>query len=1003
MRTSTSPPLYRHTSAAVLRAASAPLTAAPTAWPDPSDPGTVRAWLDRVWSDPQTADAVRLASPTLADRIEAARAGGEMSAKQLRRLMLSTARYLLRTTGRPTPFGLFAGAAPVTVTDAARVSFTGGHRGTADVDAQWLADITSCLEAIDELLDRLPVVFTNLAQPRGRHLHMPHGPDRVAIRNTAAVAAARQAAASPVPFHTLAAKLAAQFPATGPATVRTMLAELVRQGFVITSLRAPLTVTDPLDHLIARLREAGADTVPEAAGWLKELQAIHDEVRRHNHTPTTGEQARLRAALTGRMRRGSEAGRTPLGINLRLGREVEIPRRVAHETERAASALLRLTREPTGPAAWREWYTAFCERYGTGTLVPLMHVLHPDAGLGYPAGYPGSVYPQPRPRFTARDEQLAALAWQAMADGSHQVTLTDELIDTLAGDLLDQRYIPPHVEITARIHASSTAALEDGEFTLTVAPGRSAGTFTARFADTAPALADVYARVPTITEGALAAQLSTPPVYPHAQNICRTPLFLRHVIPLGEHRGPETGVEVIELEDLALTATRERLHLVSISRRQVVEPQLFHALAIEKQLAPLARFLTQVSRAGLAAWTEFDWGPHVNMPFLPRVRYRRTILCPARWRLVADDVPLASWRKRWQCPAMVELRQDDRSLRLDLDVPLHAALVHAHLERHGAAVLTETTDSADELGWIGGHAHEIALPLVADGPPAPNPLVGPMPLVTNHGHGQAPASAGARWLNAKIPTHPERIAEIVARHLPALLAELGEETPYWFVRYRSAHETDHLRLRIRTPSSEDAAACAQVVAQWADQMRGEQLAGPLTFDTYHPETGRYGTGKAMEMAEAVFTADSAVVAAQLQYVPASAVDPVALTAWGMVETVRGFLGAEQATQWLAGQPVHAGRPADRTTASEAVRLAHHSTPDSLPCQVAAAWRARAKALAAYAAVLPDGMDTDAVLEALLHMHHNRARGIDRDGEAVCRRLARQAALAWHHHGGGDVR
>ncbi|MDT0445710.1 lantibiotic dehydratase [Streptomyces johnsoniae] len=1017
MRTSTGTPLYRHTRAAVLRAASVPLTSDPDIWPEPSDPGAVRAWLERVWSDPQTAEAVRLASPTLAHRIDTARAGGELSARQLRRVTLSTARYLLRATGRPTPFGLFAGVAPVTVGDTAWTSFAGSHRGTAGADAQWLADITSRLEANDELLNRLPVVFTNLAQPRGRYLQVPHGPGRVAIRNTAAVTVAKEAAASPVPFRSLAGKLADRFPAAGPGVVRRMLTELIRQGFLITSLRAPLTVADPLEYLITRLREAGADTVAGAAGWLEELQAVHREVHRHNHVSTPGEQARLRAALTGRMRRVPTAGRTPLVINLRLGCEAQIPRSVAHEAERAASVLLRLTREPTGPAAWREWYTAFCERYGTGTLVPLGEVLHPDAGLGYPAGYPGSVYPQPRSVLTARDERLATLAWQAMADGSREITLTDELIHSLAADLLDERYIPPHVEVSARIHAVSPQAIGRGEFTLSVAPGRSAGTFTARFADiTGPALAHVYGALPTVTDGALAAQLSTPPIYPHAQNICRTPLFLRHVIPLGEHRAPEAGVEVIELEDLALTATRERLHLVSISRRRVVEPQIFHALAIEKQLVPLARFLTQISRAGLAAWTEFDWGPHARLPILPRVRYRRTILSPARWRLTARDLPqaaadptgwhcaLTEWRDRWQCPAAVELREEDRSLRLDLDVPLHAALVHAHLGRYGTAILAESADSADELGWIGGHAHEVALPLVAAGPLAPNPLVGSLPVVTNHGHGQAPASAASRWLNARISTHPERMDEIIADHLPGLLAELGEETSYWFVRYRSARETDHIRLRVRIPSDDEATVCTQAVARWADQLRGERLVGPLAFGTYHPETGRYGTGTAMEAAETVFTADSEAVAAQLRHLTASAVSPIALTVWGMVDTVRGFLGAEQAMRWLSSHPVPAVRQtADRVTAGEAVRLAQHLTPDSFSGQIAAAWQARAKALAAYAAVLPDGMNTDAVLESLLHMHHNRARGIDRDGEAVCRRLARQAALAWHHQKGGEAR
>ncbi|QKV90431.1 lantibiotic dehydratase [Streptomyces sp. NA02950] len=1013
MRRSTRTPLYQHTPTALLRAASAPLTQAPAIWPDPSDSRAVRAWLVRTWTDPDTAEAIRVASPALADRLDATmRTSGELTAKQLRRLAQSTARYLLRATGRPTPFGLFAGIAPVTVADTTQVAFTDRHCSTAHVDAQWLADITTQLETIPALLDRLPVVFTNLAIRRGHHLQAPHGPNRVAIRHTSAVAAVQEAAASPLPLRTLADKLGSLFSTVSPGTVHTMLTELVRQGFLITSLRAPLTVADPLAHLIGRLYEAGADALPEAVGLLDELEAVRAAVHRHDHAPA-GEQHRIRADLTGRMRRVSKAGRTPVGVGLRLGCEVHIPRRVAHEAERAASALLRLTREPTGTAAWGDWYTAFCERYGTGTQVPVTEAVHPDAGLGFPAGYPGSTHPRPRPVFTARDERLAALAWRAMADGSRQITLTDEEVDTLAGGLLDEQYIPPHVEISARIHATTANAVDRGDFTLTVAPGRSAGTFTARFADASSELAQVYATVPTITDGALPAQLSTPPVYPHAQNICRTPAFLPHVIPLGEHRDPTDDAEVIELEDLALTATRERLHLVSVSRRRVIEPQTFHALAIEKQLVPLARFLTQVPRAGLASWTEFDWGPHARLPFLPRVHYHRSILSPAQWRLTTDDLAtsgpedwhqtLTAWRAQWHCPAHVELRDDDRHLRLDLDVPLHTALIHTHLKRHGTAILTESADNADTLGWIDGHTHEIALPLVAARPPAPDPLTGPLPLVTNQRQGKTPMSAGSRWLNAKIPTHPEQMGEIIAHRLPDLLDVLGEETAYWFVRYRSAHEPDHLRLRIRTRDGSDTAAYAQALAQWSDQLRADHWAGPLTLEPYRPETGRYGTGAALEAAEAVFAADSAAVAAQLRHLPATTMDPIAFTTWGMTDTVRGFLGPDKAMQWLANRHAPKGKPADRATADEAIRLAQHTTPEALPSPVAAAWRARTASLTAYAAVLPEDMDTDAVLESLLHMHHNRARGIDRDGEAVCRRLARQAALAWKHRKDGGAR
>ncbi|WP_146060379.1 lantibiotic dehydratase C-terminal domain-containing protein [Amycolatopsis sp. CA-128772] len=65
------------------------------------------------------------------------------------------------------------------------------------------------------------------------------------------------------------------------------------------------------------------------------------------------------------------------------------------------------------------------------------------------------------------------------------------------------------------------------------------------------------------------------------------------------------------------------------------------------------------------------------------------------------------------------------------------------------------------------------------------------------------------------------------------------------------------------------------------------------------------------------------------------------------------------------------------------------------CAAAGPWRARAAALADYRTRLGADADLDAVLESLLHMHHNRAAGIDRDGENTCRRLARHAAFAWN--------
>ncbi|MBB1245013.1 lantibiotic dehydratase [Streptomyces durbertensis] len=1008
MRSTTHPTLFQHAGSAVLRAAATPLTSVSVSWPNLDNEASTRDWLRQRWSDERVAEAVGHAAPRLAERVRKVCEGRPISPARLRRIALSLSRYLLRTASRPTPFGLFAGAAAVTVGGPAHADWSEEHTSAVRVDAQWLLDVVSRLESVPGLLERLPVVFTNLTVRRGGQLEVPHGPDRVAVRATRAVEVVRAAAASPIGFSSLAEHMAGRFPESQPYMVHGMLTELVRRGLLITALRTPLTVRDPLTHVVDTLRTVHAETVPGASVLLTELEAVRTEVHGLQHA-VNEEQGRTRAHLAQRMRRTSAAGRTPISVDLRLSCDLQLPERVVREAERAASALLRLGREPTGPAAWREYFTAFCERYGTGTLVPVTEAVHPDAGLGYPAGYPNSTRPEPRPVLTRRDERLAALAWRALATGEKEIILTDAVIDTIAEDLLDERYIPPHVEVSVRVQAADAASIDRGDFALVVSPGRAAGTFTARFTDIVPEVAEVYRKLPTVTAGALPAQLSVPPIYPHAENICRTRAFLPHVIALGEHRPPGTNhedVELIRLDDLALTATRERLHLVSMSRRQVVEPQVFHALAIEKQLPPLARFLLQVPRGGLAAWTEFDWGPHADLPYLPRVRYHRSVLSPARWRLTRSDLgtasstdarrfrdALAAWRHRWKCPPFVELRDDDRTLRLDLGEATHAALVLAHLDRYGTARLTETDDTSETLGWIGGHAHEVALPLSAARPPAPDPLTGSLPRLTNQQHGQLPAHPDARWLHAQIPTHPERMAEIITDHLPRLLATLSEDCPWWFVRYRSPHESDHLRLRLRTREPHERITHTVALADWAQTLREQQLAGPLTVGTYLPETGRYGTDTVTEVAEAVFAADSTAVAAQLRHLPDDEFDPLALTAAGMVATARGLLGHHEAMRWLQAHPAPVAS-CDRAVTDQALRLVEPNMAARLPVAVARAWQVRDDALAAYCQALPPEMDLNVVLESLLHMHHNRQRGIDREGEAVCRRLARQTAVTW---------
>ena len=216
----------------------------------------------------------------------------------------------------------------------------------------------------------------------------------------------------------------------------------------------------------------------------------------------------------------------------------------------------------------------------------------------------------------------------------------------------------------------------------------------------------------------------------------------------------------------------------------------------------------------------------------------------------------------------------------------------------------------------------------------------------------------------------------------------------WFIRYRNREETDHLRVRVGAGHGQ-AQHRAAALAAWASDLRSRRLCARAALDTYYPEAGRYGSGQAMRAAEAVFAADSAVVIAQLRQPPGT--DPVTLTALGMLDIAAAFSGGpDQGARWLAGRRLQPGKTADHATARTASTLARTGEMSSfgtLPDDLAPAWLRRAEAVAAYRETLDADTDFTHVLESLLHIHHNRYRGIDRDGEGACRRLARQAALA----------
>ena len=89
---------------------------------------------------------------------------------------------------------------------------------------------------------------------------------------------------------------------------------------------------------------------------------------------------------------------------------------------------------------------------------------------------------------------------------------------------------------------------------------------------------------------------------------------------------------------------------------------------------------------------------------------------------------------------------------------------------------------------------------------------------------------------------------------------------WWFTRHREMARPEagqHLVLFLNLRAGAYGTA-AELVHRWADNLRHHRLASHLSFETYQPQTGRFGQADAMDAAHRFFASDSTAALAQLR-------------------------------------------------------------------------------------------------------------------------------------------
>lgn len=670
-----------------------------------------------IWSDPYFREAVLISSPSLARRADYIAAGGDTSAKHVRKSIKSLRRYQLRAATRSTPFGLMAGVAVGTFNDTPVATIGHHHRKHVRADRSWLRDVLAAWRKETGLprLGNLGVIVNNLCFIQGNRVVVPVATGtkshtvRRTIRMTTAVRGVLEEAAESLPVKILHARLSARFPEAPDVKIWELLESLIQADVLLTEFDT--------SHEDEEILSRATNLDPSWEGGHRYKNLLETYAAR----PVGDGYGALSDVYE------ATGASNAVHVDLALDAQVKLPAVVATEFERAASLLWRVS-DPNTPTqrALRVYHVEFLERYSQGELVPLTKLLDPDAGLGAPASYTLPVGHRETPPAFEEDpervELLGRLVMDAVQHGRRYVELDDRTVDALS---YSEGRQPRSVELFASINAVSLKSIEQGDFELVVSPlvaTQQAGASWGRFASMLGAVDDfteITGHADTEEGHPLPVQLSYSTHHERGANIAAVPHLSDNKLPLGAYDEQHAPGRRIRVEDIMVSADPAGFYLHDLASGMEINPFVPHVL--NGSLAPnIAKFLRDALTLGIRPLGKWDWGSLDRLPFLPAIKYGRTRLSPAKWilrsvDLVEDDwdASFDDWRRQWNVPDRIKIGHTDQLVSLDLRIESHRRMLRESLSGDVCTIYESRSPEGSD-GWLvgpgGSYEAEIVVP-----------------------------------------------------------------------------------------------------------------------------------------------------------------------------------------------------------------------------------------------------------------------------------------------------
>ncbi|MGL5263618.1 MAG: lantibiotic dehydratase [Candidatus Rhabdochlamydia sp.] len=812
-------------------------------------------------------EAIAVASFSLYETILQLLSNNKKDAKKREKAISSLFKYVLRTTTRATPFGLFSFVSMGTWSQTPTAQFDLTLiKKQARPDMEWLLHELDSILLDPSVLSFFPIKRNPFLYESMGRIVLPFSRKtrhkQVSIRTNRLVSLILFLTKEIITQKELLQKVLFHLPALSPEKVSQVIYSLIQQEILYPALLPTLLTAssfiDSIDYLKAIL--------PSSALLVK-FQTILTLLQNY-HTTAVGEGENSLKILQESMKTNPSS--SMLQVDAVSSEKISLHPDISHALSEGVEALWKISAMNKGIPALRSYHEKFLDKYGISRLVPVLELLDETIGLGVPEQY--LVASKDKPKEPAYEAWLMEEWAHCIREHRTEIVLTEDFIKKF--DLnLDPKEAPSSFDVFFGVIPQPS--IENKEDFLLLLHGISDNTngcaTLGRFIDffgkqEKEKVRSFLQEEENADSMAIYAEISYFPLSPRSANVASHSLLRSLAIDLGYSKSQEHS---LDLEDIVVGATPHHLYLATKKEKQKL--MVFANNVLNLSVAPtLVRFLRDVSRDSFRPFSFFSWGKAASFSFLPSIRYKKTILFPAKWQLTlslieakAEDnletliQKIEIWANAWKLPRFLLMAWADHQILLDRTKHFHLKEIAIRLKldpKTPVNLIEKKGEKELVKSNLGTHRCEFVVPFLKNKKHF-TPLIIPA-VLSSIDPAIRKKPPGGEWFYAKIylpNNNEERFLTSCLRLFTEGIRSIIEK--WFFIRFKEAGAS-HIRFRCKLKELKDLSSLLSAFHLWTENLLQKNWIREVQIGTYDREIERYGGLSLIDLAETFFQADS---------------------------------------------------------------------------------------------------------------------------------------------------